>query len=465
MALRRALAAPRARRALGCGRALSRTAADDIDGAGLLLREYVERALYEPQHGYFTRDSTAVVNTLAAPLDYAALRDEDEYRGAVGSAYARGGTSWLTPVETFTPHYARAIARSVVERHANLYPGEPLQMLEVGGGNGTCAEDVLRFLRECRPELYATCRYVLLEISPRLAAAQRARLEAAGLERFEVHVSDGREWAERGGPGGAALPGPWFIGMLEVLDNLGHDKLRVAVQPDGAATCEEAYATPPRGDARGRWVERHRPLRDAAIGEVAGLLGLADVENLHALQHDVASVGGAAPGAAFLAGAHQMLVGMLETVDNRGNVLDAWVPTASWRLLRALCTLCPEHQFTLADFSWLPPQPGAAVNAPVVQTQLGGRTIDLAGDYLDRPGSADILFPTNFDHLATLVEAASAAAAAPGAPARPAAARSLSTAEFMRRWHDVETTRTRSGFNPLVDDFANTRVLVTGDVG
>jgi hypothetical protein len=32
----------------------------------------------------------------------------------------------------------------------------------------------------------------------------------------------------------------------------------------------------------------------------------------------------------------------------------------------------------------------------------------------------------------------------------------------MRRHHDVKTTATRDGFNPLLDDFVNTRILWTG---
>ena len=140
------------------------------------------------------------------------------------------------------------------------------------------------------------------------------------------------------------------------------------------------------------------------------------------------------------------------------------MPTGCHLLLSALCRACPEHQLTLADFSWLPPQPEGALLAPVVQAQRGGNTIDLRGEYLRHPGEADILFPTNFDQLARLVVAASAEAR--GERLVPATGVShASTANFMRRWHDVELTMTRSGFNPIVDDFSNTRVLVSGTAG
>ena len=142
----------------------------------------------------------------------------------------------------------------------------------------------------------------------------------------------------------------------------------------------------------------------------------------------------------------------------------------------------PEHQFTLADFSWLPPQPSGALNAPVVQMQRGGQTVDLRGDYLQGCGQADILFPTNFDHLATILAAASAASAdaSTAAASTAAAAHSsssaarvhgppplapvhASSAAFLRRWGDVSATAcSASAFNPLLDDFTNTRILVTG---
>jgi hypothetical protein len=40
-------------------------------------------------------------------------------------------------------------------------------------------------------------------------------------------------------------------------------------------------------------------------------------------------------------------------------------------------------------------------------------------------------------------------------------AASFSTADFMREWHDMESTATRSGFNPMLEDFTNTRFLCT----
>ena len=143
----------------------------------MLLREYVEHALYARGAGYFA--AKKVVGSLRQPLPYKSLKDEDAYRQAVRSRWEAGefGSAWLTPCEIFTPFYGEAVARSIVERHKAAYgPAVPLQMLEVGGGNGTCASDVLRYLRREEPELYGSCKYVLVEISAALAETQHARL-------------------------------------------------------------------------------------------------------------------------------------------------------------------------------------------------------------------------------------------------------------------------------------------------
>lgn len=207
------------------------------------------------------------------------------------------------------------------------------------------------------------------------------------------------------------------------------------------------------------YTEEFEPLRDGPMREVVELLGLGQLDELRQLQADVAHAEGAAAGASLAHDLQGWLRGMVEGPEQQAS-LDVYVPTGAHQLLTALCRACPEAHFTLADFSWLPPQPDGAVLAPVVQSQQGGNTIDLQGNYLRHPGRADILFPTHFGQTARLVDAAARTCGRDGLASHHA-----STAAFMRRWHDVDATATRSGFNPLLDDFVNTRVLSTGDDG
>ena len=176
----------------------------------LLLRDYIQRALYSGGSGYFNKE---VVRRMEGALPFKTMLGEAEYRRALMEQYAQSNRSWLTPAEIFQPHYAGAIARSIISRHERLYPGEPLQLLEIGGGNGTCAEGVLECLREEHPELYESCHYRLLEISKPLAEVQHTRLSGRfESKRFEVVHADAVAWAEETEP----LEGPWFILALEV---------------------------------------------------------------------------------------------------------------------------------------------------------------------------------------------------------------------------------------------------------
>ena len=87
-----------------------------------------------------------------------------------------------------------------------------------------------------------------------------------------------------------------------------------------------------------------------------------------------------------------------------------------------------------------------------MQRQLGGVTRDLGGDYLGAPGEADIMCATHFPSLAKMHARVTGGRCA---------AATLSTAAFMARHAPPGATRAESGFEPLLEDFANTLVLLT----
>ena len=481
--------------------------------SSLLLRDYLQRALYEQSSGYFAKE----VVRAGQALPFGSFGGEKDYRMKLAAEYAQAERAWLTPVETFQPHYAHAIARSIHQTHSALYPGEPLQVLEVGGGNGTFAAGVMGWLRSEAPETFARSRYLLLEVSERLAEAQRQRLHAERLpaERWEVVHSCASMWAEELE---APLPGPWFIVALEVIDNLPHDKLRLA--PDastGVPTLYEAHVRLPEqaegadgagrdgwfpagaaatgvswlpsggagggsdgdggggggggaGGGLGRCTEEWRPMADDDARDVAELLGLDSAEGILRLRRDMAAVGARASlGGGGGGGGEAGEGGAAAAVADLADSLQGWMsaavgkpsdqaappvflPTGAYRLLCRLLAACPEHQLILADFDYLPPQPDGAVGAPVVQTQRRGVTVDLGGDYLAHPGECDVLFPTHFRSLAQLCAAL--------VPHRtpPAVVR---TADFMRRHADLRATTCADGYNPLLEDFTNTSMLVS----
>ena len=59
------------------------------------------------------------------------------------SAAAAMQTAWLTPAELFQPWYGQAVAKYILRHHSRTHPRAPLSVIEVGGGHGTLARDIL----------------------------------------------------------------------------------------------------------------------------------------------------------------------------------------------------------------------------------------------------------------------------------------------------------------------------------
>lgn len=129
-------------------------------------------------------------------------------------AYESKLSAWMTPVETFSPHFSHALARWMTKeakktsaassegangagdalprrRHKLAHgrrnkgagasacvggDGESLVVYEAGGGTGTNALNVLDWLRQEEPKLYERTEYTIVEISPRLAELQTERV-------------------------------------------------------------------------------------------------------------------------------------------------------------------------------------------------------------------------------------------------------------------------------------------------
>ncbi len=437
----------------------------------MLLRDWIGRALADGRTGYFARRVVA----RASPLDFAAMSGERQYRDALAGLYGQTDTAWLTPAEIFQPHYAEAIARSLVARHARAYgAAEPLQIVEVGGGNGTAALGILDYLRREEPYAFATCRYLSLEVSPLLAEVQRQRLADAGVgsDTFTVVHAPFDEWRGRLTDGVVDLGGPWHAVALEVLDNLPHDKIRLIrrhaprdadADADGYATdLYEARVTPPPPSApptSRRGHESWEPLADELLTRVVSIIGLDTHAGVDSLEEDMLNPPGSGIAGEFTSGAFGAMSALIGFTGGPASSRDVFVPTGAYRLLRFLADTFTEHQLTLADFSYLPPQPSGAPLAPVVQRRVDGVTRDLGGDYLASPGEADIMAPTHFPSIAAMH-------AACGGRHEPSI---HSTREFMARYHHDaaeggrSATATASGYDPMVDDFVNTALLLTGE--
>jgi len=99
----------------------------------MTFRDFMERSLYDPSSGF--------------------------YGGRTPSA------DFYTAAELH-PAFARILARELAARLdevARLRPKAPRFIVEMGSGNGTLARQVLTELREFRPKVFHSLRYVLVE--------------------------------------------------------------------------------------------------------------------------------------------------------------------------------------------------------------------------------------------------------------------------------------------------------------
>jgi SAM-dependent MidA family methyltransferase len=147
-----------------------------IRGGRLTFARYMEMALYAPGLGYYSSGSYKL--------------------GAEGD--------FITAPEC-SPLFSRCLARQVMEVLEALQDGD---VLEVGGGSGIMAADMLEFLleKDCLPR-----RYYILERSGDLRARQQALLK-----KRLPQIQDRIIWLER-------LPEPGFCGVIvanELLDAL-----------------------------------------------------------------------------------------------------------------------------------------------------------------------------------------------------------------------------------------------------
>jgi SAM-dependent MidA family methyltransferase len=133
--------------------ALKNVIVAEIEGrGGIPFRDFMDLALYHPQHGYYT--------------------SEREKMGRDGD--------YLTSPEV-SPLFGAMIGRQLREMWQAMDRPDPFTIAECGAGNGTLARDILAWANRAAPDLYSAISYQIIEISEPLRHRQRARLEADGL--------------------------------------------------------------------------------------------------------------------------------------------------------------------------------------------------------------------------------------------------------------------------------------------
>lgn len=279
----------------------------------------------------------------------------------------------------------------------------------------------------------ADCEYNLIEISDRLRERQKQLLSSFKNVKFT-------NWHALDPPSDFIDDRKCFVLAMEAFDNLPHDLIKYRNE-DGQlmegliGSNEEAeYGTFP-----GKIWQEFRPVSDSLIGEFV---------------HVAESTGWQSPS---LKG--NSLRRLAERLAPSGTYINPWsceyIPTGAFLLLKKLAKHLPRHQLLASDFYKLPKAiPGH--NGPVVQTRFEGQTVACSTLLLAR-GLFDIFFPVNFSLLNTLRKEMV----------------KKNDGEFFICTHKqflkenssseaLKATTTRSGYNPMLQDFQNVHFYFSG---
>lgn len=203
----------------------------DIRSSGpITFARFMELALYHPEFGYYTRTRDA---------------------NAEEPPHARNPIGWSGDYYTSSdasPLLARALAHQVAQIDDRLGHPDPFMVIEMGPGKGLLAREILTACERDTSSLFARLRYVLIERSPAMAAAQRRTLAPwLGTPRvgWLKQLADLRNDAVTG-----------TVLSNELVDAFPVHRIRIV---DGEP--KELYVT----ESDGRFVERAGPLSTPAL--------------------------------------------------------------------------------------------------------------------------------------------------------------------------------------------------------
>ncbi|KAI9699177.1 MAG: hypothetical protein M1820_007256 [Bogoriella megaspora] len=401
----------------------------------MLMRDFIEDSLYNPNYGYFSKQ--AVIFSPGEPFDFNRIQDEPEFNRQLAERwrsiedaldekeYDETRQLWHTPTELFKPYYGEAIARYLVTNYKlSLYPYHDLLIYEMGAGNGTLMMNVLDYIRDTDPEVYARTKFRVIEVSDALSQLQTRQLSrtlnAEGhRDKVEIINRSVFDW-------NTYVSSPCFFLALEVFDNFAHDSIRFD------PVTEEPLQGSVLIDADGEFYEFYTKQIDPITAR------FLRVRNVACPSYQNSNI----TGSRFL----RQLRAKLPLAPNLTN--PEWIPTRLMQFFDILYKYFPAHRLVTSDFRVLP-DAVKGVNAPVVQTRFKRRMVPVSTPLVEQ-GYFDILFPTDFVTMEHMYRAVTGKLT-----------KVLTHEDFLRRWAYVEDTETRNGENPLLSWYKNASVMTT----
>lgn len=425
-------------------------------GSAMIMRDFVHFALYHHKWGYypklFMKFRELMTTGYFDPIPFNAIRGQHDFERYAGRLHETT-PGFVTPTQLFQPYYGWVLAEYLVTTHrAKFDPREPLVIYDIGAGTGALADSVLSYLAENFPDLYAKCEYHVIEVNPYLIPVLRNRL-VHHYHHTHIHHVSFLNWKE-------LEPRRCVVLAVELFSGLPHDM----IVWDSQGVCSEQWMRFTQHDNLSSAEEQYRSASDPLVLRYLRYLNWLQEESYHALKV-LCLTGGRETidpppyGSLDITGKDTFLTAVSKILWVHSPWRTAYLPTAQMLVLENLAAYFPRHHFFAVDWRTVR-QALPGLNAPVVQVK-----VRVAKDlYLRRPmdlfhtnaGMVDLCFPTDFDHLAQVYRRTCG-----GSSLKTIAC--LSHAEFWRTFGGEKTAlfTTKSGFNPLLEDFSQLSVFAT----
>ena len=268
---------------------------------------------------------------------------------------------WHTPTELFRPYYGEAIARYLITNYKLAhYPSEDLIIYELGAGNGTLMLNMLDYIRDIDPDVYARTQFKIIEISTSLASLQSAQLTQTAssrghAEHVEIINRSIFAWD-------IYVRAPCYVLALEVLDNFAHDSIRY--DPSTEEPLQGTVLIDNDGDFYEFYTKHVDPV-------AARFLRLRNAACTRSFKHPLSRDG-------FI----RYLQSKLPFSPNLS--VPEYIPTRLMHFFDVLKDYFPKHELLISDFHALP-DAVKGINAPVVQTRYQRRTVPVTTPYVSTP--------------------------------------------------------------------------------
>jgi hypothetical protein len=427
----------------------------------MLVRHYLNKLLYDSSKGYFCTLETKPIIENDEFFNFSKMNNAKEWYEVQQTKFNQASGQWFTQCELFAPYFSSVLLDFIIKEHYSSFQSQTpnLNIIEIGAGSGTNALNLLDMLKLRYPAIYKRTSYLICEISPILAQRQLQKISGRhGNKVVKVTNVDFLKWNER-----KRCEEPYMILGMEVLDNLPHDKL----------TYKESEILPSEFAGPKGWeevlvqdwgVESSRQLMDPIAMEAAQYF-IKNNENYFS---------GNTWSQKTLLGKVKKYITMRTRYKAEAKAKSIFVPSGAIELLHVLNENFPFHSVLLGDFSFLPfgdvaktklnmHIPGSLFgckNSPIVSgiDPITKKRVDYAS-YIAPPSSNnnealvfDVFFQTNFQALA----------AAYSNRVSNGTAQIFSSNQFLEQYirnEDRAKTTTKSGFNPLLEDFENISFL------